>query len=223
MLRYLAALLTLPCVILPTPGAADWAPRPHLFSYDATFAQCTRLPVAGDPARDCADRLAAAYALKRAVARAAQACDDTPLPDCPAPLEQEGLPAIAARIAGDIGCQATPLAQVAADTALPQDHCVSVAADIMVDEGVVPVDTAIPCGPGATECQALAAIHAALWADAVRQSAGDDPTIADLQARNAADCLAQADAAPAEDADLAAQRCLARRSAALWIDLQTKD
>ncbi|SLN44867.1 hypothetical protein [Pseudooctadecabacter jejudonensis] len=199
--------------LLPHAAHADWAPRPAMFDYSSAFAVCTAQPDARDLATACADTLEAAYILKRAVAQAAFVCADTPLSGCPVPLEDEGLPAIAARIAGDIGCDSTPIETLPTDTALPRDHCVALTADIMFDEGVVPLFTDLSCDGLPSECDDLADIHAALWVQAVDALTHDDPTITDLQARNLNTCTTQDDA----------RACIAARAAELWVDLVGQD
>ena len=137
-------------------------------------------------------------------------------------MEDQGLPAIAARIAADILCDATPVADLPTDAPLPLDHCANVTADIMIDEGVVPLITDIDCNEPATECRELAMIHATLWIDAADALADGDPTIDDLQARNVNDCLAGVTTFGVQ-AELDAMSCLAERSAALWSDLARQD
>ncbi len=210
------------CVLWPLSAAAEWAPRPSMFSYEATFALCTSDPAAPPQTEDCADLLAAAYALKRAVLKAAYDCADLPLSECPAPLEDQGLPAIAARIASDIGCDPTSVTALPEDEPLPLDHCANVTADIMIDEGVVPVLTDIECTEPAAECRELAMIHATLWIDAADVVAEGDPTIDDLQARNVNDCLASVTTTGVQ-AELDAMSCMASRAAALWSDLALQD
>ena len=206
----------------PIAAAADWAPQPSLFGYEATFATCTADIAATDPTPACAERISEAYALKRAVALAAYACGDTPLTDCPSPFEDQGLPAIAARIAADIGCDGTPIAALPATMPLPPDHCAVITADIMIDEGVMPLITEIECNDPVSECSELAMVHATLWIEAADALAGDDPTIDDLQARNVNDCLAAVTTSGVQ-AQLDAMACLATRSAALWADLAQRD
>jgi len=209
-------------ILLPFAANADWAPRPSLFGYAAAFDLCTADPTADDLAASCAQRLAAAYVLKRAVAEAAYACATTPLADCPAPFEDAGLPAIAAWIADDMGCDGTPVAGLARDEPFPPDHCVSITADIMGDEGVVPLENEVTCAEDGVECQELAMLHALLWMDAVDAISDSDATIDDLQARNVNLCLAETTAiGPA--AEIEAMTCIADRASALWADLAEQD
>lgn len=216
MVRAMTRLIAL-FFVLPSVAAADWSPRPSAFSYDATFATCLLDPGAPDLAGTCAEAMNAAFALKRAVARAAVACHPQDLATCAAPFEDEGLPAIAVRIAADVGCEASdPRAGNAAP--LGTDHCITIASDIMIDEGVVPLDTSIGCEGEATDCRELAMLHASLWMEAADALAEGDPTIADLQARNFNDCF-DAATATGVTAELTTMGCIAERSAALWADL----
>lgn len=234
-MRIPTALLAL----MPLAATANGDFGPLLFSYDTTLATCITEPTAPDLAGACAEALSASYILRRATARAAAQCDGQPLQNCPTPFEEQGLPAIAMRIATEVDCDATPMSDA---TALPlsPDHCISIAADILFDEGVVPLDSALSCAFG-TECKDLARINATFWADAVTALAGDDPTIPDLQARNAIFCHARPDDIGADvdmEIDLRALHgsepdpmtdttaslvCMAKRSAAIWADLISKE
>jgi hypothetical protein len=159
MYRLLAVL-----ALWPTLAAADWSPRPTMFSYDATFDLCTADPTAPDLAARCSEILAAAYVLKRAVARAATKCLPESLSTCTGPFADEGLPAIAAQIAVDVGCDATDLRTLPEDEPLPANHCITIASDIMIDEGVVPLDSDLACGPFQAECFEFTELHMLLWA-----------------------------------------------------------
>lgn len=209
--------LILPLALMPTIAAADWSPRPLMFSYDATLDVCLTGP-ADDLAGACADALTAAYTLKRAVAWATVKCHPEDLSTCAIPFEDEGLPHVAVRIAVDVACDATDVLQLD-EGPIPQDHCISIASDIMIDEGVVPLFTDIGCGIDWIECGDLANIHAAFWVDQVDLAAPADPVINDLQVRNANECGAQAAVNGGWATDLNALECLAARSAALWADL----
>jgi len=210
--------LSLLLILLPFSVAADWSPRPSMFDYGAAFDLCTLDAGEDDLAQTCTEILKDAYVLKRAVAQAAHACGATPLPECPIPFEETGLPAIASRIATDMGCDPTPIVTLPRDLPLSITHCVSMTADILFDEGVVPLNTEIDCQLDATECLDLATIHATLWTEKVDLVADADPTINDLQARNANDCLAQMTTGDV-DGDLSALTCIANRAASLWGDL----
>ncbi|WP_375279887.1 hypothetical protein [Pseudooctadecabacter sp.] len=209
-MRCLTAILAL----MPLTLTAGDDLHPRLFNYDATLATCISDPNAPDLAQSCADALTSAYILRRAIARAAALCTDLPLQDCPAPFEDEGLPAIAVRIATDVGCDATPVADLDG-TPLSPDHCISIAADIMFDEGVVPLDTGLACIRG-HDCADIAALNAAFWTQTVTALASDDPTIRDLQTRNATACAAEA-------TPTATQTCIATRSTDLWADMMNED
>lgn len=211
-------------ILMPFAAWADISPRPMMFTYDATLDTCLADPSDPDIARNCVDRLSAAYSLKRAVAWAAINCDGQDFATCAIPFEDEGLPHIAVRIATDVGCDQTDLAQLATLSPLPENHCITVASDIMIDEGIVPLINEISCGVIWIECGDLADIHTSFWADQVAALAPDDATIRDLQARNRDECMAIAAAEGGWAVDLVALECMAERSAALWADLaQTKE
>ena len=218
MFRTLVLLALMP-VTLPCAALAEWAPRPSLFDFAATLDVCAALPERANLAAACAEKLAASFALKSAVARAAFICRPQNLASCAAPFEDEGLPAIAMRIATDMGCDATDVLALDPDAPLARDHCITIAADIMIDEGVVPLYTDIACGPRGTDCDPLADINAAFWVAQVARAAPDDPAILDLQQRNAADCGATGDGRDGHDALM----CLADRSASLWADIRAQD
>ncbi|KAG1647726.1 hypothetical protein GQR58_030378 [Nymphon striatum] len=189
MFRFALILL-----LLPTIAAADWSPRPSMFHYDATFANCTAVPDDNDLARTCDRAIANAYVLKRAVALATQKCFPESIATCALPFEDEGLPAIAAQIAVDAGCDATNVLDLPEDEPLPADHCISIASDIMIDEGVM---------------------------DAAAQ---DDPAFAaDLQSRNREDCAEEAREIGSWAVIMDAMICEADRSAALWADLAVQN
>ena len=214
MKRLIFALL-----FLPTFAAADWSPRPLMFTYDATFEVCLQQPHARNLARSCEEALAAAYVLKRAVAWATFNCNAESIASCAEPFENEGLPAIAARIAVDTGCVATDVLALPEGEPIPPDHCITVASDIMIDEGVVPLSTEISCGIHWIECGEIAQLNAAFWADQVDLAAPDDLTVSDLQARNFNACGAEAAEVGGWATELNAMECLAARSAELWADL----
>lgn len=204
----------------PTFAAADWAPRPSFFSYDAAFALCTAEPNMPNPAETCKDRLSAAYVLKRAVAWATYRCHPESLTTCTLPFEDEGLPAIAAQIAVSAGCDDTDLTLLPEGAPIPPDHCAAITSDIMFDEGVVPLMTEITCNADWIECGELAKIHADLWSRAALSAAGNDTDLVeDLQSRNEADCSADARSTDSKATELARLQCQAIRSASLWADL----
>ncbi|MCF2905143.1 hypothetical protein L0666_09095 [Octadecabacter sp. CECT 8868] len=204
---------------LPSLAAADWSPRPLLFTYEATLDTCVADPNRLDLARNCEKDLSAAYVLKRAVALAAFECGFTDAETCAAPFEDEGLPALAASIAIDVGCDATAIATLPEDEPFPPNHCVTVASDIMIDEGVVPLRLDIYCGINWIECGELALINDAFWKDQVEQAAPDDPLIRELQLRNIAECEMQSRDVGGWAIDLNALECTSARSASLWADL----
>lgn len=216
MLRLCAAL-----VLLPAAAAADWAPRPAMFSYDATFAQCLIDPTAPDLAADCATRLADAYVLKRAVAWGAFHCADQDLMTCATPFEDQGLPHIAVQIAVGVGCNGSDIASSDPKLRLDPEHCVSIAADIMIDEGVVPLSTQITCIDGnRLECDDLAAFHTQYWEDEILAMTGQDPLILDLLDRSALDCAQSVAGDTLNSLYHAGLTCVSDRYAAIWADLK---
>lgn len=152
--------------LIPTYAAADWSPLPRAFTYDATFAGCTVDPTRVD-VEECAARLRAAFDLNSAVAHAVESCGNTPLAECPEAFEDQGLPAIAARIASDTGCSGVQTTSFARFTPLPTDHCITMISDILRDEGVVPLREGRPCTSRNLDCTDLRDIHAAFWYGAV--------------------------------------------------------
>jgi hypothetical protein len=148
--------------LIPNLAAAELSLRPSIFSYQATFDQCTINPALVSSV-DCADSLHGAYVLHRAVVWAMLDCADVTLADCAAPFEGNGLPAVAARIAAQAGCDRSSLAALEAGDPLVPDHCITVITDILRDEGVVPFIQEITCAGPATDCHDLARIHEVLW------------------------------------------------------------
>lgn len=217
-----AALLAfaLPAV-LSSPVSAQtepaWSPAPTLFDYAAVFATCQAEPEAPDLPDTCADLITSAYVLNRAVARAAHACGARSLDTCATPFEDEGLPAIAVQIAAATGCDDTDPALLPWDKPLPADHCVQLAAHIMLDEGVTPLDDTVTCDGTGTECDQLARLHARLWADHLRTTVPDRnrDTIDRMIAETPAVCASQSDARR-WNAD--GVMCEARVLARIWQD-----
>ncbi len=214
MFRILALL-----ALLPTTAAADWSPRPMMFTFGATFDNCTSNPDDADAAT-CEDALAAAYVLKRAVAWATFECDAESLTTCAAPFEDEGLPAIAARIAVDAGCDQIDVLSLPEGAPLPDNHCITVASDIMIDEGVVPLDTSIGCGIHWIECGELAQIHAAFWRDKVLAAAPENNGLTQVRLETLkAECRDTAEQTGGWGVDLTALECEALGAAQIWADL----
>ena len=212
--------LALILLLLPTFAAADWSPRPTMFSYDATFANCMANPSAENLASTCDRAITSAYVLKRAVTWAAVNCFPEGFATCAAPFEDEGLPAIAAQIAVGAGCDATNVLNLPEDKPLPADHCITITSDIMIDEGVVPLNTEIMCGIHWIECGDISLINATFWAEQVDAASQDDPAFsADLQSRNREDCAQEAREIGSWAVVMDAMICEADRSAALWADL----
>jgi hypothetical protein len=203
----------------PTIAAADWSPRPTMFTYEATFDLCTADPTAPDLAANCADALTAAYVLKRAVAWATYACGSAPLATCTAPFEDEGLPAIAMQIAIDIGCEATDVSLSSDWDRFEVDHCVKIASDIMQDEGIVPLFGDISCRDDLDECGSLAFVHVSLWIDRLRLDAPDEETLETIFLSNLAECEVEKFVPLSQSFSRQAVICMANRSASAWADL----
>ena len=201
--------------LLPTAAFAEWEPLPRGFQYDASFERCTI-----DPARIDTDECAAifrnAFLVNRAVASAVSECGTQPLDTCAIPFEDRGLPAIAARIATDSACDATPAATFPAFAPLPPDHCITMISDILRDEGVVPLDAppleAANCGLDPVTCQDLRAIQGTYWYQSVIELADSDLTR--MRSDTAWDtCLSQA------PTDEAVETCHMAALATIWADL----
>ncbi len=198
--------------LMPTLAAAEWSPRPLMFSYEATFARCTADPSMPDLGAACFDILTASYALKRAVAEASVDCNSVAFDTCDVPFAEKGLPATAARIAFDTGCDASDIKLFPASATLPQDHCVTVTSDILSDEGVVPLQTNVACRPQKSECIAINRLNANLWRSAIRTLSDSDTTTDRVSAVSAA-CRRDNPAAM----DL--YTCQVNEFAAIWADL----
>lgn len=157
-----------------------------------------------------------AFALKRAVAWGAYKCHPEDLATCAAPFEDEGLPAVAVQIAVDTGCDSTDLAALARDTPLSRDHCVTIASEIMIDEGVVPVFSDVICSAGDDTCTTLSAIHLDLWSDAIAALSSSDLT--EIRKTDAANTCRDRylDAWGPLD-------CAASRFAEIWADLAQQE
>lgn len=205
--------------LFPTMAAADWAPHPTMFNYDASFANCTADLDAPDIFTLCADEITTAYVLKRAVANAAYACADRPLATCTAPFEDEGLPAIALQIALDAQCEVGDVASAVEFTEFGPDNCITIASDIMLDEGVVPVDTDISCRNLGDECDYLSFIQVSFWTNLLIPLGREDPTISDLNGRNIIDCGIQKFTPVFAAFSREAIDCFSTRSATLWADI----
>jgi len=120
------------------------------------------------------------FVLKRAVVAATQACLGENLNTCALPFEDQGLTAIAARIAAGTGCENTDLADWQEFIPFPENHCAPLIADILADEGVVPLNTDVPCDSDGSACVALAQQQRVLWAKAVIELENgplQDPTV----------------------------------------------
>lgn len=211
--------LILILALLPNFAVAQWAPRPTLFSYDASFMRCSEDPDLDSLVATCTDHLVSAYVLRRAVALAFQQCANTPLRECALPFENAGLPAFGAQIAADVGCETTDITTLKQDQPLSPDHCVSITADILSDEGALPLDTSLDCSARTDACLELASIQRKLWEDALQALENGplyDPTIRDLQERLQHDCRATVPQdAPASDI----MDCISTGTGEIWRDL----
>lgn len=211
--------LALILLFLPTLAAADWSPRPTMFNYDATFARCIQDPSLPDLAASCSDAIATDYSLKRAVARAVYLCADSQLLTCTIPFEDEGLPAIAVRIAIDSGCENSDVSSTGNWDKFDDNHCVTVASDIMIDEGVVPLDTDISCRNDLDDCGFIAFLNVGFWIDLILPIADDDPVVLDLHRRNITECMVDKFTPISELYSRWAVDCVSERHAALWVDI----
>lgn len=216
MFRWISLL-----ALMPTLAAAQIDVRPAMFEYGATFDACTVDPALAS-ADDCADQLRAAYILNRAVVWAMEECDDTPLAICDVPFEGHGLTAISARIADGVGCDRTGLAALETGAPLTENHCITIIADILRDEGVVPFIQETTChslNEGWSDCSDLILIHAQLWEEAIFKLAPDDALIVDLLDKIAQDCAGRIKADEFTAAYLGGVACVTQDYAALWVDL----
>ncbi|MEL6960452.1 MAG: hypothetical protein AAGL89_16025 [Pseudomonadota bacterium] len=189
------------------------------FTYETTFSTCIAEPSAPRLAETCAVTIEQSYVLRRAVLTATQACLGQDLATCALPFEDQGLPAAAAAIAAGTGCQNSDLSRADAPAHLPATHCAALIADILSDEGVVPLNTDIACSETDFECNDLAAVHSDLWIDVLDQIGRGDPIIEDLHDRNISDCIDDAASEDPPTANRLAAQCLAARTAMLWADL----
>lgn len=139
----------------------------------------------------CTARISASYVLKREIAAAVAACGTEPLSTCAAPFEARGLPAFGAQIAHSIACETTDPTSLPTGTHLSPDHCISITADILSDEGAVPLNTDIDCGGPQGTCIALAEVHRQLWQEALMKldnGPQNDPTSRNLFDLIGAEC-----------------------------------
>jgi len=211
--------LILILALFPNVAIAEWAPRPTLFSYDASFMRCSEKPDLDSLVATCTDHLVSAYVLRRAVAVAFQQCSNIPLRECALPFENAGLPAFGAQIAADVGCETTDITTLDQGNALSPDHCVSITVDILSDEGALPLDTSLDCSAHTEACVEIASIQQKLWEDALLALENGplyDPTIRDLQNRLQDDCRATVPQdAPTSDI----MDCISTGTGEIWRDL----
>jgi hypothetical protein len=211
MYRLLAIL-----ALWPTLATADWSPRPSMFTYEATFKICFADPTAPNIATTCSDALNAAYVLKRAVAWAVYKCHPESIATCSGPFVDEGLPAIAAQIAVDTGCDVTDVTLLYESDQFSPNHCITVASYIMLDKGVVPLYTHIECRDDLDECGYLSFVNVSFWVDQVAIAAPSDTTFNILQDRNITECGVEKFFPLTEPFSLDATNCFAERTAMLW-------
>jgi len=219
MVRAMRKLLMI-LAVLPTAAAAQWAPSPALFSYEASFASCTEDLSADSFVAECTAQMTSAYILKRAVAQGFQQCLGTPLRDCAIPFEDAGLPAFGVQIAADIGCETTDLRTLAQDTPMSPDHCVTIASDILSDEGALPLDTAFNCDIDIQACIELALVQRQLWntaLDGLENGPQHDPTIRDLLGRVQTDCQTTPTNVPPLEPQFS--NCVSDGASQIWRDL----
>jgi len=218
MVRVMRNLILI-LALFPNFAIAQWAPRPTLFNYDASFTRCSENPNLDSLVATCTNHLVSAYVLRRAVAQAFQQCGNTPLRECALPFENAGLPAFGAQIAADVGCETTDITTLEQDEPLSPDHCVSITADILSDEGALPLDTSLDCSAHIDACLEIASIQQKLWEDALQALENGplyDPTIRDLQKRLQDDCRATVPQnTPAGDIS----NCISTGTAEMWRDL----
>lgn len=206
---------------LPAAAAADWSPQATLFTYDTAFEECRTDPDAPDLAARCDTLMRGTFVLKRAVFAATQACLGQDLATCAAPFEDEGLPAIAATIAAGTGCENTDLTGWHEFVPFPQTHCAPLIADILIDEGVVPLWTQVECDREGSACVALAQQQQVMWSGAILELENgplNDRLISDLIRKTFDAC--RADVTADQTAALNAMAmCESDGMARLWADL----
>ncbi|MDA9207382.1 hypothetical protein N9O61_00715 [Octadecabacter sp.] len=209
--------------LLPTTIAAQAAPNPAVFTYDAAFGQCTQNPDATDLVSTCREILADAYILKRAVAQAFEMCTPTKLRDCALPFEDAGLPAFGIQIAADVGCDTTDFTLFSEFDPLTPEHCITFTSDILADEGAVPLDTTLDCFAIINECRELAFLQYRLWNQAlinIQDGHVHGPTIRDLLARQSTGCeKTHSDPLDSERLPAAFADCMSDGIAQIWRDL----
>jgi len=199
-MQNLAAIFITTLTLAPTIAKAEWAPSPTQFSFETAFVSCTANPTVDE-------------------------CGTESLATCALPFEDRGLPAFGAQIAESAGCDHTALEDLPTDTLMSPDHCVSIASDILSDEGAVPLETGIECSHSNSECVILAGVQHQHWQLALVQldnGPSNDPTSRDLLGRIIAECAETSDASNIENAALRDKMsidCASTGMAQLWRDL----
>lgn len=160
-------------VLLPSIATAEWTPLPGSLSYDASFERC-KIDARNVDVAQCDEVLRKAFDLNRAVVAAVQACETGALATCPQAFEDQGLPAIAARIAAGAACDNRNVAEFARLTPLPDDHCITMISDILRDEGVVPFKMQTTCDLINLDCADLIYIQRVLWVQEI-ETLSDSP------------------------------------------------
>lgn len=222
-MRILLVIMALLPNIASAQSGAKWTPSPFFFTYDTSFILCIQDPNADDLAHACRETLSSSFILKRAIAQAFQQCGSTPLRECNLPFEEAGLPAFGAQIAADIGCDTTDLETLPKDGPLSPDHCVAIAADILSDEGAVPLNASIECVFEEDTCAELALLQHDHWNEVLNGLENGplhDPTIRDLVARLQEECISSDlidTNAPRDTIESA--HCMSEGKSQLWRDL----
>lgn len=206
-------------LVFMAPGVvrAEWTPSPFMFDLQASFDQCLQEKIDPNDLSSCGDRLANAFLLHRAVIRAVSACGPAQLGSCPIPFEEEGLPAIAAEIALTMGCEASVPSEMPPNRPLPPEDCARVIGDILIDEGVVPLDADWSCASEPETCLDIMEIHARYWQLAAFDASEGSRLIGRILEQSGAACAAE------KQDEVAISTCIAQEAAEIWIDLQNQD
>lgn len=116
------------------------------------------------------------------------------------------------KIAIEAGCDNHDPASLPEGLPLHDNHCISLSSDIMIDEGVVPLDTIITCDQTGDECIGLIRLQSWIWRRAIADLSSSDLTI--IRARTVLDdCLRDS------PDTLAMYDCRVECFAEIWVDL----